>query len=144
MLKKLTAKVPVVKAMCGDDGALLEMFLEKEPDAIIVEGFGRGNLPAGMMPAIKKAVKKGIFVVISTRASSGRVLDSTVFPGSVAQCLECGCLLAGETTTSKARLLLMYVLSQKEAIQLKKEDPERFFAYVQECLDPVLTNRLFG
>ena len=144
MLKKLTAKVPVVKAMCGDDGALLEMVLEKEPDAIIVEGFGRGNLPAGMMPAIKKAVKKGIFVVISTRASSGRVLDSTVFPGSVAQCLECGCLLAGETTTSKARLLLMYVLSQKEAIQLKKEDPERFFAYVQECLDPVLTNRLFG
>ena len=120
------------------------MVLEKEPDAIIVEGFGRGNLPAGMMPAIKKAVKKGIFVVISTRASSGRVLDSTVFPGSVAQCLECGCLLAGETTTSKARLLLMYVLSQKEAIQLKKEDPERFFAYVQECLDPVLTNRLFG
>ena len=54
MLKKLTAKVPVVKAMCGDDGALLEMVLEKEPDAIIVEGFGRGNLPAGMMPAIKK------------------------------------------------------------------------------------------
>ena len=144
MLKKLTAKVPVVKAMCGDDGALLEMVLEKEPDAIIVEGFGRGNLPAGMMPAIKKAVKKGIFVVISTRASSGRVLDSTVFPGSVAQCLESGCLLAGETTTAKARLLLMYVLSQKEAIQLKKEDPERFFAYVQECLDPVLTNRLFG
>lgn len=45
MLKKLTAKVPVVKAMCGDDGALLEMVLEKEPDAIIVEGFGRGNLP---------------------------------------------------------------------------------------------------
>ena len=121
-----------------------EMVLEKEPDAIIVEGFGRGNLPAGMMPAIKKAVKKGIFVVISTRASSGRVLDSTVFPGSVAQCLESGCLLAGETTTAKARLLLMYVLSQKEAIQLKKEDPERFFAYVQECLDPVLTNRLFG
>ena len=40
--------------MCGDDGALLEMVLEKEPDAIIVEGFGRGNLPAGMMPAIKK------------------------------------------------------------------------------------------
>ena len=29
------------------------MVLEKEPDAIIVEGFGRGNLPAGMMPAIK-------------------------------------------------------------------------------------------
>ena len=29
MLKKLTAKVPVVKAMCGDDGALLEMVLEK-------------------------------------------------------------------------------------------------------------------
>ena len=122
----------------------IKMVLEKEPDAIIVEGFGRGNLPAGMMPAIKKAVKKGIFVVISTRASSGRVLDSTVFPGSVAQCLESGCLLAGETTTAKARLLLMYVLSQKEAIQLKKEDPERFFAYVQECLDPVLTNRLFG
>lgn len=59
----------------------LKWFLKKNPDAIIVEGFGRGNLPAGMMPAIKKAVKKGIFVVISTRASSGRVLDSTDFPG---------------------------------------------------------------
>lgn len=143
MLKKLTAKVPVVKAMCGDDGALLEMVLEKEPDAIIVEGFGRGNLPAGMMPAIKKAVKKG-FRCDLDESFFRPCLRQYGFPGSVAQCLESGCLLAGETTTAKARLLLMYVLSQKEAIQLKKEDPERFFAYVQECLDPVLTNRLFG
>lgn len=144
ILKKLTAKVPVIKTVCGDDGSVLDLVVSDSPDAIVIEGFGRGNLPSGMMSSVKKALKKGILVVIATRVISGRVLDTSDFPGSVAQSLEAGCLLAGETTSSKARLLLMYVLSQKDAILLKKEDPERFLAYVQECLDPVLSNRLFG
>ncbi len=112
-------------------------------DALIIEGFGRGNLPGGMMPSIKKALKKGVLVVIATRAASGRVLDSGDYCGSVTECLDLGCLLAGETTAAKARLLMMYILSQKDAAALRKSDEERFLAYVQECLDPVLSVRLF-
>lgn len=144
LLKKITSKVPVVKAVTGDDGELLSAVAEAKPDAVVIEGFGRGNLPSGMMASLKKLLKQGTLTVISTRAAAGRVLDTADFPGSVSQCLELGCLLAGETTSAKARLLLLYILSQKDAQKLRKEDPERFLAYVQECLDPVLSNRLFG
>lgn len=144
LLKKITANVVLVKAVTGDDGALLTAAAQTKPDAVIIEGFGRGNLPAAMMPSVKKLLKQGILTVIATRVAAGRVLDTYDFPGSVSQCIELGCLLAGETTASKARLLLLYILSQKEALKLREEDPERFYAYVQECLDPVLSNRLFG
>jgi L-asparaginase len=51
--------------------------------------------------------------------------------------------MAGETTSAKARLLLMYILSQPSARELQQEDAERFRAYLQETLDPVLSDRLF-
>ena len=141
--RKLSARVRIVKAETGDKGELVDAAIKCGSDALIIEGFGRGNLPAGMMPAVKKAIKKGIVVVISTRTASGRVLDSEDYTGSVRECLDLGCLLAGETTSAKARLLMMYILSQRDAADLRKHDEERFMAYVQECLDPVLSERLF-
>jgi L-asparaginase/archaeal Glu-tRNAGln amidotransferase subunit D len=141
--KRLSASVEIIKAQTGDTGLMVDAAVKAGADALIIEGFGRGNLPGGMMPSIKKALKKGVLVVIATRAASGRVLDSGDYCGSVTECLDLGCLLAGETTAAKARLLMMYILSQKDAAALRKSDEERFLAYVQECLDPVLSVRLF-
>ncbi len=144
LLKKLTAKVAVVKAVSGEDGKFIDYSVKDGCDGIVIEGFGRGNLPETMMDSVKKAIKKDVMVVIATRVRAGRVLDCYGFSGSVTDALQAGALMAGETTANKARLLLMYILSQPQAKKLRKESPQLFKAYVQECLDPVLTERLFA
>lgn len=142
--RKLTAKVALIKAMTGDKGEMVDFAVNSGYDGLVIEGFGRGNIPFPMMPSVRNAVEKGLTVVIATRTPAGRVLDCYGYPGSVTDTLEAGCIVAGETTAAKARLLLMYILSQKDALLLKKEDPEHFRAYVQECFDVVLSKRLFG
>lgn len=141
---KLTAKVDIVKAVTGDKGEFIDFCVERGADAIVVEGFGRGNVPFPMVPAIARAVKKGVVVAVATRTHAGRVLDAYGYKGSVTDLLSVGAVMAGETTAAKARLLLMYILSQKRAQELQKDDKERFRAYLQETLDPVLSERLFG
>jgi L-asparaginase len=140
---KLTAKVPVIKAVTGDDGEYLEYAIESGADGIVIEGFGRGNIPPKLMKPLEKAAKRGIPVVIASRTHAGRVLDCYGYKGSVQDALSKGAVMAGETTSAKARLLLMYILSQPSARELQQEDPERFRAYLQETLDPVLSDRLF-
>ncbi len=144
LLRKLNAKVAVVKAVPGDNGKFIDYAVKDGCDGVVIEGFGRGNIPETMMGALKRAVKKGVIVVVATRVRAGRVLDCYGAPGSVTDTLQAGALMAGETTSNKARLLLMYILSQPKAKQLRKESPQLFKAYVQECLDPVLTERLFA
>lgn len=140
---RLTAKVDIVKAVTGDMGEFIDFSIDRGVDGIVVEGFGRGNIPYTMMPSIKRAIKKGIVVVIATRVKAGRVLDCYGYKGSVTDSLSVGAIMAGETTAAKARLHLMYILSQKSARELQKEDPDCFRAYLQETLDPVLSSRLF-
>ncbi len=140
----LTAKVGLVKAVTGDEGELVDYYSTAGYDGIVVEGFGRGNLPKAMMPSIEKAIEKGTIVVIATRARAGRVLDSYGYEGSVSDSLQLGALMGGETTAAKARLLLAYVLSQPSAQSLREENPQLFKSYLQECLDPVLSERLFA
>lgn len=142
--RKLTAKVALVKAVSGDKGEMVDYVVKSGYDGVVIEGFGRGNIPFPMMPSVRRAVKAGLTVVIATRTPAGRVLDCYGYPGSVTDTLEAGCIMAGETTAAKARLLLMYILSQKDAQLMKESEPERFRAYLQECFDLVLSRRLFG
>ncbi len=142
--EKLSAEVALVKAMTGDKGEAIDLMVEKGVDGIVVEGFGRGNVPATMMDSIRKAIEKGVIVVAGTRCNHGRVLDDDEdFNGSVSDLIQAGALTAGETGTAKARLLLIYTLSQPDAIQLRRGNPQLFLAFLQECLDPVLAERLF-
>ena len=141
--KKLTAKVALVKAVTGDKGEFVDFAVSKGYDGIVVEGFGRGNVPFTMIPSIKKAVDAGVVVVIATRTAAGRVLDCYGYKGSVTDALSVGAVMGGEMTAAKARLLLMYLLSQKRVQKIKEVDPDRFRAYLQETFDPVVTDRLF-
>ena len=142
--EKLTAKVGIVKAVTGDKGELIDYFTSQKIDALVIEGFGRGNLPPEMMPSVKKAIDSGIEVVITSRTPAGRILDSYGTPGSVKDSIQLGAVMGGESTSAKVRLLLLYILSQPKAQELRREDPELFRAYLQECLDPVLSERLFS
>lgn len=141
---KLTANVAIVKAVTGDKGQYIDYLISQDIQGIVIEGFGRGNLPPEMMPAVERALNAGKEVVIATRVASGRVLDSDGSPGSVKDVIQAGAILGGESTSAKIRLLLMYLLSQPKALELRKEDPELFRAYLQECFDPVLSERLFS
>jgi L-asparaginase len=78
--------------------------------AIVVEAFGRGNVPPDVADAIESAVSAGVTVVVTSRCYMGRVLGVYGYVGGGADLERRGALLAGDMPGHKMRLFLMACL----------------------------------
>lgn len=110
--KTLSARVDLIKAMTGSGREYIDFAVSQNVQGLVIEGFGRGNLPPGMISGIEDAVKAGVAVVLTSRTPGGRVLDVYGYPGSVTDSRRVGIAMAGELSAAKARLKLMVILSE--------------------------------
>lgn len=117
--KTLSARVDLIKAVTGSGREYIDFAVEQGIQGLVIEGFGRGNIPPGMINGIADAVAKGVAVVVSTRTPGGRVLDVYGYAGSVTDSCKHGAIMGGEISAAKARLKLILALSEKP--QLAKD-----------------------
>lgn len=109
----------LLKAYAGMRGDIIDFYVQNGVKGIVIEAFGRGNLPPTMMDAIRSAVRAGVIIVIVSRCYSGRVLDTYGYLGGGKDLIRSGCILGGHLSGPKARLLLMIALENgldKQAI----------------------------
>ena len=126
--KKLVARVDLIKAMTGADTlGYIDFALSQGVKGIVLEGFGRGNLPPPVMEGITRAREKGVAVVVTTRTGAGRVLDVYGYPGSVTDSVRRGAVMGGETTAAKARLKLMLLLSKSPELAQSSQRLQEHF-----------------
>lgn len=106
----LTARVAIIPLFLGDDGGLLDLARSRF-DGVVIEAFGRGNAPPGVLPAIARWLADGKPVVLASRCPFGEVGGEYAFEGGGGQLLRMGVIPAGARATSAARLELMLCLS---------------------------------
>ncbi len=106
----LDPRVAVIPLVLGDDGRLLDL---ARPlfDGVVLEAFGRGNVPPGILPAVRKWLADGKPVVLASRCPFGEVGDEYGFEGGGRRLLCEGVLPAGPRPTSLARLELVLCLA---------------------------------
>lgn len=125
--ENLDIRVDLIKAVAGMDGKYIDCSVESGCRAIVIEAFGRGNLPRELIPHIEAALAKNILVVISSRTFTGRVLPEYGYEGGGKHLQDLGAVLAGDLKGIKIRLKLMALFG-------KYDDPElvrRFFLQAQ-------------
>ena len=127
--EKLCKNVDVIKMMTGSDAAYVDFALSRGVDGLVLEGFGRGNIPPAVVPGVERAVQAGVPVVITTRTPGGRVLDVYGYAGGVKNLRETGAIMGGELSAAKARLKLMLALSLTPG---RKPDMQDVAAYFDE------------
>ena len=110
--KTIENKVGLIKTVAGMDGSYLEFFIQEGYRGIVIEGMGRGNVPPSIVDSIKKAIINNIHVVLVSRCTSGRVLDSYGYNGGGAMLREMGVILGGSLSGQKARIKLMLTLGK--------------------------------
>jgi L-asparaginase len=106
----LTARVALLPAVVGDDGRMLDL-ARPEHDGLVIEAFGSGNLPPGVVPAIGRWLAEGKPVVLASRCLYGQVTPTYAFEGGGARLVAMGVLPAGPRTPSQARMELTIALS---------------------------------
>ncbi|MBQ5859475.1 MAG: asparaginase [Selenomonadales bacterium] len=112
----LVEDVYLVKMATGQDDLLLKYLIEQQVSGIVVEGFGRGNIPPACRQALIDAVQANIPVVLTTRVHAGRVLPVYGYEGGAADLAKYGIILAGDLTAQQARLKLMCALPNTKTL----------------------------
>ena len=129
----LCKKVDLIKLVTGSDAAYLDFAVSRGVDGIVVESFGRGNVPPYVIPGIARALEKGIIVVNATR-TGGRVLDEYGYEGGMLQQHKMGVIMAGELSAAKARLKLMLMLILSQYGPDGRPDPAEVARYFEHSM----------
>ena len=108
--RDLSPRVALVPLLLGDDGAILDLARARF-DGVVIEGFGRGNVPPGALPAIRRWLDDGKPVVLSSRCAAGEVGGEYAFAGGGGELLQMGVIAAGRRTPALARMELLLSLS---------------------------------
>ncbi len=102
---RVEPRVDLLTLVAGSDGHLVRASVVSGAQGLVVEVFGRGNVPPAVMDAVREAREKGVVVVFTTRTHGGRVEI-----GDDARKLG---VIGGEDLEGlKARVLLVVALGQ--------------------------------
>ena len=108
--EKLEERVDIIKLAAGADGRFIDFAIESGARGLVIEGTGRGNVTVATLPAIERAIKAKVPIVITSRCPRGRVLDTYAYEGAGKQLRRMGAILGGLLPSHKARIKLMLLL----------------------------------
>lgn len=112
--KKIEKNVILLKSCMDMDSRLLDFCIDNGAKGIVIEAMGRGNLPPNLIPSLKNAIAKNIYIVIVSRCHSGRVMSSYGYIGGGKNLHDLGVIFGGELSGEKARIKLMLALGKTD------------------------------
>jgi L-asparaginase len=119
--RRIEPNVTMISCYTGMDGMLVEHVLEQGTAGLVIEGFGAGNVPPGIVPSLEKAIRQNIPVVLTTHCPEGGVWPMYAYPGGGADLVRRGVILGGRLSGSKARIKLMVALGATRDVKKIRE-----------------------
>ena len=113
----IESDVALIKVASGMDGRVLDFLVAEKVKGIVIEGMGRGNVPPGIMPGIRKAIDAKIPVVLVSRNPLGRIMPSYGYEGGGLDLKNAGVILARNLNGRKARIALMLALAKTSDVE---------------------------
>jgi L-asparaginase len=107
--------VGIYKTYTGDDGSILKHY--SSMNGLIIEGFGRGNVPENIVSSIQELIDQGVTIMITSRVPKGRPFATYPYKGGAKHLVEMGCYLSPHLNSQKARILLIFALSTHTSIK---------------------------
>lgn len=118
---RLEPNIDLIKCVPGMDSRYLDTSIEMGAKAIVIEAFGRGNVPRTLVPGIERALDKRILIVIVSRTHTGRVIPEYGYYGGGLHLQKLGAVVGGDLKGPKMRIKLMILFGKyKDAYIVKK------------------------
>lgn len=109
-IQKLPAFVPLIKCYTSSEAILLDAALQHNPEGIVIEAMGVGNVPPVVYRSLLQAMENGIPVILASRCPIGRVEHLYAYEGAGRQLYEAGVIFADYLNGQKARIQLIAAL----------------------------------
>jgi L-asparaginase/archaeal Glu-tRNAGln amidotransferase subunit D len=115
-IQKLETRVDLIKCAAGMDSKMLDFCVSQGAKGIVIEAMGRGNMPPMMVPGVKRAIEKGVVVVLVSRCFEGRVYGTYGYEGGGKELRDMGVIFGEHAPGQKARIKLIAALSSTKDI----------------------------
>ena len=109
---KIDSNVDLIKCVSNMDGRFFEASIKYSAKAIVLEAFGRGNVPRFIVADIKKALAQNIIVVVVSRTHTGRVLPEYGYEGGGLSLQRLGVIFGDDLKGPKMRIELMVLFGK--------------------------------
>lgn len=116
-VSRIEQKVELIKVVSGMDDTLIRAALSSGARGIVIEGFGAGNVPPSIVPAIREAVSRNIPVVVCSRCYDGIAIGVYDYEGGGARLKQYGVIHGGAMSGHKARIKLMVLLGLAKSLE---------------------------
>ena len=123
--RRIEPRIAMISCYTGMDGTLVQHVVQQGAAGLVIEGFGAGNVPPGIVPALEKAISRRIPVVLTTRCPEGGVWPMYAYSGGGADLAKRGVILGGRLSGPKARILLMVALGATRSLKRIRQIFER-------------------
>ena len=118
---EIDENVDLIKCVSGMDGRFIEASIKCNVKAIVIEAFGRGNVPPKMIPAIELAISQNIMIVICSRTHTGRVYPEYGYSGGGLFLQKKGVIMGGDLKSTKMRIKLMLLFGKYKKMEIVKQ-----------------------
>ncbi|MEK4178679.1 asparaginase [Aeribacillus sp. FSL K6-1121] len=111
-ITKISKHVLLLKAYAGMDEKIMEAVEGLNPDGIVIEALGQGNLPPALVPGMKRLIEKKVPIVIVSRCFNGIVQDVYDYQGGGKHLKQLGVIFSNGLNGQKARIKLLVALEK--------------------------------
>jgi len=123
-ISQISKHVILLKAYAGMDERIMHAVEHINPDGIIIEALGQGNLPPQLIPGIKHFIENQVPIVIVSRCFNGTVQDVYGYEGGGRHLKSLGVIFSNGLNGQKARIKLLVALEHTS----KLEELEQIFS----------------
>jgi len=118
---KIDTNIDLIRCTSGMDDRFLRCSMANKARAMVLEAFGRGNVPPALIPAIKSAIEKDLIIVVVSRSYTGRVLPEYGYEGGGKNLMKMGVILGGDLRGHKMRIKLMVLFGKYNSPSLVRK-----------------------
>ncbi|MCD5323017.1 MULTISPECIES: asparaginase [Pontibacillus] len=113
-IQQITKRVSLIKTYAGMDRETVEAIRQTNPDGLVIEALGQGNVPPQIVEPLKGMINDGIPVVLVSRCYQGIAQDVYGYEGGGRRLKEMGIVFSNGLTGPKARIKLMIALEMTQ------------------------------
>lgn len=99
-------RVDILPAYGGAEAEMARAVLQSAPDALVVDGLGRGQVPLAWAPVLAEALEKGAIIAVCSSTLHGATHESYDYPGSLHELINAGAFNVSHLSARKARIRL--------------------------------------
>jgi len=110
---RVSKTVYLLKAYAGMDASIIQAISNNNPDGLVIEALGQGNLPKELTGALQEMICRKIPIIIVSRCYQGIVQPTYSYEGGGSDLQHMGMILANGLNGPKARLKLLIALEKE-------------------------------